>query len=58
MTGGFAFLDRPVTALVYDMTGRIVAHVSRSQEVGIAQLLNGSYLLRTEEDAVLRFVKQ
>jgi hypothetical protein len=56
--GPILFLDRPVTGVVYDMSGRIVAQVSRSQEVGIAQLRNGSYLLRTEEGAMLRFVKQ
>lgn len=55
-TGGQLFLDRSVSGIVLDMSGRIVVEVSRSNVVDLAALSNGSYLLRTADGAVLRFV--
>lgn len=56
--GSTLFLDRPVTGMVHDMAGRVMASVSRTSEVDITRLSLGSYLLRTSDGAVLRFVKQ
>lgn len=58
VAAGHLFLDRIVTAVVLDMSGRLVAQVSRSAMVDVTALGSGSYLIRTEDGAVLRFVKQ
>lgn len=51
-------LDRPVTATVHDMAGHVVGSVTRAAVVDISGLPPGAYLLRTEQGATLRLMRE
>jgi|GEM_PF-1217316 len=55
--GDQLFLDQVVDATIHDMSGRVVATVTRNNVVDIAGLVNGTYVLRTLDGLALRFVK-
>jgi hypothetical protein len=55
--GDQLFLDQVVDATIHDMSGRVVATVTRDNVVDIAGLMKGPYVLRTVDGITLRFVK-
>jgi hypothetical protein len=55
--GDQLFLDQVVDATIHDMSGRVVATVTRNNVVDIAGLVKGAYVLRTSDGITLRFVK-
>lgn len=56
--GDHLFLDRPVSGVVVDMCGRTVAEVVRTGVLDVRSIATGSYLLRTTDGVVLRFMRQ
>ena len=55
--GDQLFLSEVVTAEVFDMSGRQVIAAGLSNMVAVGQLAPGTYVLRVDNGAVLRFVK-
>lgn len=56
--GSALFLDRVVSATLFDMAGRSVQQVTRSNMVDIAVLNPGMYVLRADDGSIVRFTKQ
>lgn len=58
VTGDVLYLSEVVSATVHDAMGRQVAELSRAQQLPLSGMAPGTYVLRTNDGRVLRFMKQ
>ncbi len=59
LPGGAAYLvDRPVTGLLVNATGQVMRTLTRDTVVDLQGLAPGLYIVRSDDGAVLRFVRE